>query len=159
MVYRKWLFIGFLLFAVPALGLVGDTVNISVKTARLRNAPGHLSSIIGHLSYADKVTILAIRGDFCRVSSAGTTGWLHRSAISQEDIVLRDSGRDAHIEADDEEVALAGRGFNKQVEERYRSERGLSFKDVDQMEARRIDSRTLRTFIKNGSLTMPGGDS
>ncbi len=153
--YRKWLLGLFLFFAVPALALVGDTVNISVKTARLRNAPGHLSAIIGHLSYTDEVTVLATRGDFCRVSGTGGTGWLHRSAISQEDIGLKDSGRDAEIKADDEEVALAGRGFNQQVEERYRSQRGLSFEGVDQMEIRRVDSQALRSFIENGALTMP----
>lgn len=145
----------FLVSAGMLFALEGETVSVSVRNAQLREGAGHLSPIIAELSYADEVEVLETRGDFYRVSSAEGEGFLHRSAISEEKIVLEEGGEDAAREADDEEVALAGRGFNEQVEERYSSEQGLSFEGVDSMESRRPESEDLRRFIEEGELRMP----
>ncbi|MFW6368349.1 MAG: SH3 domain-containing protein [Spirochaetota bacterium] len=145
----------FLVSAGMLFALEGETVSVSVRNAQLRDGAGHLSPIIAELSYADEVEVLESDGDFYRVRSAEGEGFLHRSAVSETKIVLEEDGEDAAREAEDQEVALAGRGFNEQVEERYRSEQGLSFEGVDRMEARRPESEELRRFVEEGELRMP----
>ena len=147
--------------ALAALSLVslgaleGETVSISVRSAQLRERASHLAPISGDLAYADQVEVLEVQGDFYRVSSPAGEGWLHKSTVSEKEIVLDDSGRDAERAADDDEVALAGRGFNEQVEQQYRSDQGLSFEGVDRMESRTRNDNILRDFVETGGLRSP----
>ncbi len=135
--------------------LEGETVSVSVRSAQLRERASHLGPIVGDLAYADKVDVLEVQGDFYRVSSPAGEGWLHKSAVSEQEIVLEDSSEDAERAADDDEVALAGRGFNEQVEQQYRSDQGLSFEGVDRMESRQRNENVLREFIDAGGLRSP----
>ncbi|MCF7929702.1 MAG: SH3 domain-containing protein [Spirochaetales bacterium] len=149
---------GFLV--LPALGLEaieGETVSISVRSAQLRKEPSHLAPVRASLAYTDQVEVLEVQGDFYRVSSQAGKGWLHKSAISEEKIVLLGDGEDVERAARDDEVALAGRGFNEQVEEQYKSEEGLEFDGVDRMESREPEEDTLREFIQAGNLRIPEG--
>lgn len=146
------------LLTVGALlwSLEGETVSISVRSTQLRANPGHLAQVVGQLSYADQVEVLEVGQDFYRVSSPEGQGWIHRSAVSEDEIVLEASGEDVERSADDREVALAGRGFNEEVERRYGSEQGLSFDGVDRMESRRREGEAIRAFIEGGGLRLPG---
>ncbi len=142
--------------SLAALGaLEGETVSVSVRNAQLRERPSHLGPIRADLAYADQVEVLEMQGDFYRVSSPAGEGWLHKSSVSEQEIVLDATGRDAERAAEDDEVALAGRGFNEQVEQQYRSEQGLSFEGVDRMEARRRNDDVLREFVEAGGLRSP----
>ncbi len=151
--------LGLVVAVATAWALEGELVSVAVRSAQLREASGHLAPIVARLAYTDEVEVLEMRGDFLRVASSEGEGWLHKSAISEDKIVLEDDGEDAARRADDREVALAGRGFNEQVEERYRSEQGLRFDGVDLMEARVRDSDTLMRFIEEGGLPIPGDES
>ncbi len=159
--YRKAFAVGVGLFVAVAAAwaLEGQLVSVAVRSAQLREASGHLAPIVAQLAYTDEVEVLEVRGDFLRVVSPAGEGWLHRSAVSEDRIVLADDGEDAARRADDREVALAGRGFNEEVEQRYRSEQGLSFDGVDRMEARARDSEALMRFIEDGGLRVPGDES
>ncbi|AFG38476.1 SH3 domain-containing protein [Spirochaeta africana] len=156
---------GILMLLALALGgitltvgaLEGTSVSISVRSAQLRQNPGHLAPVIGQLSYTDQVQITEMRGDFLQVEFEGRRGWLHRSAVSKRQIVLQDTGTGMRAEADRDEVALAGRGFNEQVEENYRSRSGIDFSAVDHMEQRRYREDELRRFLADGDLIQDAG--
>ena len=159
--YRKvfCLAVGVLAAVAAAWALEGQLVSVAVRSAQLRESSGHLAPIVARLAYTDEVEVIEVRGDFLRVASPAGEGWLHRSAVSEDRIVLADDGEDAARRADDREVALAGRGFNEEVEQRYRSEQGLSFDGVDRMEARVRDTDALIRFIEEGGLGVPGDES
>ncbi|MFP4179938.1 MAG: SH3 domain-containing protein [Spirochaetaceae bacterium] len=158
----RFLYISFFITVVSIVSLCdvaaleGETVSISVRRAQLRETPSHLAQVKAGLEYTDQVEVLETRGDFYRVSSSEGEGWLHKSSISEETIELKDEGRDAKHTSDEDEVSLAGRGFNKEVEKQYKREEGLNFDRVDRMESRERDDEELREFIKAGSLQLPG---
>ncbi|MFW6252947.1 MAG: SH3 domain-containing protein, partial [bacterium] len=126
--------------------------------AALRDMPNHLSRVVVRLSYADEVTLLETQRDWLRVRFDGNEGWLHQDAVSEDRIVLGASDRDVGREADSREVALAGRGFNAQVEEEFQSQSGLDFGPVDELEARVVDEDELQRFLEDGELQLPGGN-
>ena len=79
----------------------------------------------------------------------------HRSAV-----VRSAAKRDAGI-ADDElastaeagEVALAGKGFNAEVEKEFREDSELNYEAVDQIQAYGISDREKITFLEDGELS------
>jgi len=146
----------FLLLPLLGIGaLEGETVSISVRSAQLRESPSHLGQVKADLEYTEQVEVLEVRGGFYRVSSSAGEGWLHKSAISEKEIVLAEDSEDAKRAANNDEVALAGRGFNEEVEEQYKREEGLEFEGVDRMESREYSEEELRAFIQDGQLRLP----
>ncbi|MCK4541607.1 MAG: hypothetical protein KAU17_05150, partial [Spirochaetales bacterium] len=79
-------------------------------------------------------------------------GWVHGSALTEKEIILADAGREVGTGADAREVALAGKGFNKEVEARYKSEYDLDFTWIDRMEAFGRTREELVTFLVAGEL-------
>lgn len=144
------------LFGIGALE--GETVSISVRSAQLRETPSHLGQVRADLEYAEQVKILEVQGGFYRVSSSAGEGWLHKSSISEKEIVLADDSEDAKRAANNDEVALAGRGFNEEVEKQYKRQEGLDFDGVNRMESRERSKEELREFIQAGDLRTPEGN-
>jgi hypothetical protein len=56
------------------------------------------------------------------------------------------------------EIALAGRGFNEQVEERYSSDKGLDFTTVDEMEQYGQPTGDLAAFLDTAGLNVGGAE-
>lgn len=57
-----------------------------------------------------------------------------------------------------DEIALAGKGFNKQVEDAYKSRnKGVSFAEVDRMLRIKVSPDELRKFLMEGKLAEFGG--
>ncbi len=57
-----------------------------------------------------------------------------------------------------EEVALAGKGFNKQVEEKYKANNpSVNFIAVDRMLKLKVTPRQLKSFLEKGKLGEFGG--
>jgi hypothetical protein len=52
------------------------------------------------------------------------------------------------------EVALAGKGFNQEVEDAYRNQGNLNYADVDLVEAITVSEDDLRRFLEEGRLSM-----
>ena len=68
--------------------------------------------------------------------------------------VGRGDGREA---ASGSEVALAGKGFNPEVEAEYKKDPTLNYAAVDAMEAHVVQPAALSSFIAQGGLTVEGG--
>ena len=49
------------------------------------------------------------------------TGWIHQSALTSKQIVMN-SGAAVSSSANSQEIALAGKGFNEDVERQYGAE-------------------------------------
>ena len=83
---------------------------------------------------------------------------MHASAIAEKQALrLEQAGSSNTAGATSREIALAGRGFNEQVEAQYKSDKGLDFSLVDEMETwgRPIDE--LGEFLSVAGLSVDGG--
>ncbi|KAA0876285.1 SH3 domain-containing protein [Nitrincola tapanii] len=128
-------------------------VSISVKSTQLRREPSFLSPIIRHLEYANLCDLQETRGDWALIRFSNLEGWVHQSALTSGQIVLSAGASDVQRLASNKEIALAGKGFNAEVEKRYRRmHRGTNYAAVDLMQRRSISIQALSHFIQSGDL-------
>ncbi len=155
----------FLLFAdlalvfYTSLVLAGTSMSVQVKRAPVRSAPSFFSGkIIKNIPYGDRVAVLSQKGKWLKVAARGVTGWMHASALTKKKIIKRAGARDVSKYARSDEVALAGKGFNKQVESRFMAKNPkISFRWVNRMESFHVSPPEMLRFLKQGKLSCKGG--
>jgi len=129
----------------------GGTLYVAVKTVALKSSTGFFASNRGTLNYGDRVTVLQVSGRYVEVRSASNstlTGWTASANLTARQVV---SGNTSTASA--REVALAGKGFNQEVENAYRSQENLNYADVDRVEAITVSETDLRQFLEEGRLS------
>lgn len=153
-----------MLFCVGILATVGsaslfaDEMSVTVRETQLRESPTFLGRVVSLLRYGDRLEIVEQQGPWYQGrNAAGQVGWVHSSALTTQRIVLQSAASETTTGASDTEVALAGRGFNQEVEERYKAEQGLDFGDVDRMEGYEYPPEALIAFLEEGGLSLPEG--
>jgi len=149
-----------------ALGLWGlltgvsfatTTMSVQVNKADIRETPSYLGKIVTSLAYGDKVTVQSQDGAWLQVTSSGQSGWLHNSALTKKNIVMK-SGAGAQTSASSGEMALAGKGFNSDVEKQFKdNHKDINFAPIDKMEKIKISISDLQEFAKEGKLQSAGG--
>lgn len=133
-----------------------QVMNVQVKEGQVRSTPSFVGKIVGKVGYGQTVNVLERRGDWNQVSVAGVGGWMHGSALTPDDLDLQ-SGSGAPSSVSGQEMALAGKGFNSQVEKEYRQSHGGDFAGVDRMERNTVPTETLMAFLKDGGVKPQGG--
>jgi hypothetical protein len=118
-----------------------------------------MGTTVASLSYGDRVNVIEESDGWARVVVPGrdVDGWVNASALTQKRIVLAAGESDVNVAASGGELALAGKGFNKEVEESYKQERGLDYTWVDRMEEDSRSAEVLVAFIVEGGLTPSEG--
>ena len=134
-------------------------MSVQVKQCVLRSNPTFLGSIVTKLDYGDRVEVNEEQNSWVKVSPVGgQPGWVHVSALSEKEIVLNPNSRDIEEAASSDEIALAGKGFNKQVEEKFKQDnRDIDFTWVDRMEVMVVSQNEIQDFIIQGGLKIKGG--
>ncbi|MDR3020271.1 MAG: hypothetical protein LBU66_05140 [Treponema sp.] len=130
----------------------GGTLYVAVKTVTLKSSTGFFASNRGTLEYGDRVTVLQVSGKFVEVRSAtnsSLTGWTSSANLSARQVISSSTGS-----ASAREVALAGKGFNQDVENSYKTQGNLNYADVDRVEAISVNEAELRRFLEEGRLAM-----
>jgi uncharacterized protein YgiM (DUF1202 family) len=141
---------------------MAQNMSVQVQDGKLRADPSFLGKVVGSVAYGDQVTIVKQQPPWFYVSAKGGQfkGWIHESALSEKEIVLRAGSADVSKTASQKEVALAGKGFNPAVEKEFKSRNPkLSFEWVDRMEKFVVSDDEVRNFIKEGALSPEGGVS
>ena len=83
----------------------------------------------------------------------GIVGWIHSSAATPKKVRLKALDNALRTDASAAEVTLAGKGFNKQVEEGYRAKNPeLNFTLVEKMLKYRLSPSEIEAFLKRGKL-------
>ena len=132
-------------------------MSVQVKKCQLRNKPSFLSKIVTDLKYGDQVSIEKEDESWAEVKPHdGDGGWVHVSALSEKKIILNPDSKDVESAASGEEIALAGKGFNEQVEEQYKKNNKIDFTWVDKMEAITISQDEMISFLNDGGLKIEG---
>jgi len=150
------IFIGLVLFVTGFLAAqvrAGGTLYVATRTLDLKSGTGFFASNRGRLNYGDRVTVIRVDGRFVEVRSAANssvTGWTASANLSARPVVAGTTST-----ATASEVALAGKGFNQEVEQSFRTQnRNLNYADVDRVEAVVVNMDQLRRFLQEGRLAM-----
>lgn len=78
---------------------------------------------------------------------------MHGSALTKKKVVMQAGGQDAQVAASGEELALAGKGFNQQVEAEFKERNpSVDFKWVDWMEKSVFSPEDILAFLRAGGV-------
>lgn len=134
----------------PSIAL-SETLKIITKENAIRKENRFLSKIILYIKYGDEVEGLGREGDWYKVRFKGEEGWVHKSAVEVRKVDL--SGILGGKRTRHEEVALAGKGFNPDVERAYRNKHPEAmYHIVDRIESLKVKDEEIESFIKKGNL-------
>ncbi len=148
------------LTGVTTLAADQKMMSVQVKKGEIRSTPSFLGLIVARVSYGDRVFFRSEKGSWIRVGLPGssTEGWIHTSALTHKKIVFKAGTEDVQTSASSDELALAGKGFNKQVENEFRNKNpNLDFSWVDRMEGFVVSQQQMEQFLKAGELFPEGG--
>lgn len=155
---KKPLFLGLNLLAFGTLILVtvllAKTFIVKTQTTHLRKDPKFYAQTLAVLKTGESVEQIGTKNGWIQVkTSKGLMGWIHKSSVSEKKFSLSALTQPLESEASASEVALAAKGFNKQVEESYRaSHPSISFAWVDKMLKIKIPSSQMKIFLQEGKL-------
>ena len=131
-------------------------VTVAVESAKVRKSKAFFSAPVATVKYQDALPAGEPEDGWIPVDVRGKKGWLHESAVAGRTGKLRGAKWDGDDEAGQDEVTLAGKGFNAEVEKTYRSGDAGDYDAVDAMEGRKTSEAALLTFMRNGK-TLPKG--
>jgi len=128
-------------------------MSVQVKQCQLRSKPTFLGKVVTNLEYGDRVEVAREEDSWIEVSPPGKNrGWVHVSALSKRKIILNPESRDIEEAASNDEIALAGKGFNRQVEDKYRQDKKLDFSWIDKMETIVVSQSDIDNFVRRGGM-------
>jgi len=132
------------------------TLNVQVREACIRAAPSALSAPVATASYGETLSVLEEQGAWIKVRKADSDicGWMPKTSLTPKKVKLSAGEQDAKVSASGGELALAGKGFNSQVEAEFKAKNAkANFAAVDAMEKIRISAQSMQKFLKDGGLT------
>ena len=140
------------------LAWAAQLMSVQVRAGQLRDKPGFLSKVVSELEYGERVDLKGEQGDWREITTLGDgrTGWMHFSALTEKEIILNPTNKDVKAAADSDELALAGKGFNKQVEDEFKQQTRLDYTEVDKMEKIVVPQKYVQEFIQVGQLGKGG---
>lgn len=143
---------------VPLQAIAEETLNVQVKESEVRATPSFLGKIIDKVVYGERVEVVENSGSWKKVSYRDNIaqGWIHESALTTKRIVLQAGQTDARTGTTQDELALAGKGFNKQVEEEFMEKnKDLDYTWINRMETFEVTPEMMETFLAKGEVNVP----
>ncbi|MBT3222606.1 MAG: SH3 domain-containing protein [Proteobacteria bacterium] len=148
-----------LIFAGMALAEPSGLVAVQVPAA-VKQSAGPFSPIVAQLAYGDKVQVLETIDAWARIADASGAelGWVHTSVLANKRTSLKAGEGGDDVSATSDELALAGKGFNSDIEASFRAEnQNLDYLTIDAMEQVVISVEEATAFLAEGELK-PGVD-
>ncbi|MBN2586171.1 MAG: hypothetical protein JXA64_06050 [Candidatus Fermentibacteraceae bacterium] len=139
----------------------GDQVAIAVQNQFIYPMPAFYASPTQSVTFGTLAVIDEVQGEWYRITTAlDRTGWIHMTAVTGA-IESSSSGTSASGGVTSDEIMLAGRGFNEDIEQTYAGENPeLDFSMVDRMETSwGVTSEELYQFLLAGHLIEGTGTS
>jgi hypothetical protein len=140
------------LFCLPA---AAESVQVTTRENAVRSECRFFAPVKLKVALGDQLTVKGRQGDWYLVSTKGVNGCIHKSAVESSSFSAAGRGAAAGGTSADE-VSLAGKGFNSQVEAGYRtSNKNLNYAAVDEITKFRISEKSLELFVVRGGLIQP----
>ncbi|MBE0616595.1 MAG: SH3 domain-containing protein [Proteobacteria bacterium] len=159
--YRKrWFFALLATFLAGAsLAALPRLLSVQVRQGQAHATPSFLGPLLATLAYGDQVEAREEQGAWTRVGlPGGGEGWMHTSALTEKKLTLTAGQANRDQSASGQELALAGKGFNAQVEGEFKARNGqLDFAWVDRMETFSVAPEQMARFLREGEVTPEGG--
>jgi hypothetical protein len=134
------------------------TVKVITQEAMIRKDKRFFAPALVRAPFGAALQESGREGDWFRVSYQGKEGWIHKSAVQEQKFQLSSLAGGQADEASQDEVALAGKGFNPEVEKAFRDKNPkMRYDLVNQVQAYRVEEQRLQAFIRAGNLREPGG--
>jgi hypothetical protein len=127
---------------------------VEVATS-VKSSPSPFSGVLAALKAGDKVKVIAAEGAWSQIANeqGEAIGWVHSSALQRRTLSLNPNAEAAPVEATSDELALAGRGFNSEVESEFKQNNNeLPYDQIDAMEAREVSLDEAVKFLQEGGL-------
>lgn len=133
------------------------SLSVQVEEGQVRSTPSFFGEIVDKVVYGESVEIVKEQGPWRMVNTPRKPGgWIHQSAVSESKVELA-PGSNVNESASGKEIALAGKGFNADVENAYKAgHQQMSFAWVDNMEKFTVKNADVEQFIKQGGLQGAG---
>lgn len=170
----QWRFMGMALWlsastalAWSANAMAADRLTVQVKQTQLREKAGHLSRILSTLEYGERVEVVTQPPKGAKdgtgwyqvkeLKGAMQTGFVHQSALSKKKVALK-QGATVASGASEEEIAMAGRGFDEEVEKGYRQNKSGLTQAYARLDAIQLDGafnpsvEDVAAFMRAGGL-------
>lgn len=153
------LFMILFVFGILVFSQNPQYMHVKVKETEVRSQPSFLGKVLTTLHYGDRVMAGEIEKGFYKIELPDESGegWVHSSALDEKVIMMNASDSDVKKYASSDDVVLAGKGFNKEVEESYKNEKNLDFTLVDEMEKMVVSNSEIVDFLTDGILGDLGG--
>ena len=153
----RWILLGILIFS-SVDALAGSSLQVGVKSGPLRASPAPFGKILATLGYGDRVEALEVSGAWQRVRHGKVEGWMHGTLLSSRVTELSAGEGTVSTLASSDDLTLAGKGFNSQVESAYRKRHAaLNYAAIDRMEQQVVTPKQMLGFFAEGGIIPEGG--
>ena len=151
---RFWILL--LTAALGASAALAATITVLVQQTAVRKRPQFFAPAVATANLGDTFEAGSPAAGWYKTDA----GYIHESAVSTKKIKLSAGSTVAGGgSATAEEVTLAGKGFNSQVEKSYGAKNSsANFAAVDAQERRSISDAAVLEFLRTGGL-LPQGDA
>ncbi|MBP5402937.1 MAG: SH3 domain-containing protein [Treponema sp.] len=145
------LFLGAIFTPVFAAG--NKNQYVSVTSAAVKAKASQFSASVGTLKYGDVVTVIKVEKGWSNITSSDgkITGWLPNASLTAKKLVVEVESK-KKTSANAKELALAGKGFDKNFEKDFAAQNNVSFSQVDKVETFSANEKETIAFIKEGNL-------
>jgi SH3-like domain-containing protein len=141
------------LFTISVGAAIAAQMSVQLRNGKVRATPSQLGAVVATVEYGATIQAGALQKGWYQVTTTdGKKGWLHESALSKKAISMRAGTTDVTTGVSSDEVALAGKGFNEQVEAKLKKDGKLDYTWVDQMAAFTVDVDQIIKFRSQGNL-------
>ena len=149
--FLKSFFVFFIfLCSSPLLAKQNETMYVAVQKAELKSSNKKTARTEFTLNYAEKVKILEEKKSWayiCTFSDDEIKGWIPLASLSKRRLIPNST-----VTADAEELALAGKGFNKAIEAKYFEDSTEILQKVDLVEENKVSTEEIVSFLEEGNL-------
>jgi len=144
----------FFFFVLVLFLFAAEKFIVKIQSTNLRKEPKFYAQTIVILKAGENLEKVSAQDGWIQVkTSGGLVGWIHSSAVETKKFNLFATDKTLKTQASASEVALASKGFNKQVEESYRAKhKEVSFVWVDKMLQIKVSPSQVESFLKKGKL-------
>jgi hypothetical protein len=154
---RTAIAIALIVLLTPVL-IFADQAAVITKENAVREYCRFFAPVTAPVRYNDLLDIVSPQGDWFKVKYRSIEGCIHKTAVEKRSASFSGTtppGKGAGALSENE-AALAGKGFNPQVEASYRKKYpGMRYGLVDGIEHDKVSEKEVSAFIISGGLNQP----
>lgn len=124
---------------------------VSVEENILKDKPSFFAKDCSTVYYGEEVLVLETKGKWSKIkliSDSDVFGWISSSSLTKKKIVASGS----RVNVSTSELALAGKGFNAEIESEYKNQTNTNYDAVDIVEKNKVEIQSVIEFISEGNL-------